>query len=106
MIKKLFATGIMVFLPVLISVMALLPLAGCTEPLMDDDDDDGGDDDDESDFDCSQFCDRIAQCDFDEELSITTLDECKDFCTVLDGEILKCTEYAENCGQLSWCLWD
>ncbi|MCZ7582857.1 MAG: TlpA family protein disulfide reductase [Deltaproteobacteria bacterium] len=89
--RRLFS--VVVFLA---AVAAFTMFAACGD---DDDDDSGGDGDKSGDS-----CEKIVQCDFGDELDISSMDECLDFINSLSEETSACVEAASNCDELASCF--
>ena len=66
--------------------------------------DDDDDDDDSQAKDCDTFCSRIADCSVGDELNISSMEECLNYCEADADDLVDCILQAENCDQVRECI--
>ncbi len=84
------------FFLVFIVVLALFAFGGCGD---DDDDDSGG-----GGGACDDFCDKVSECGFGDEIGVATTAECLEYCDQADDSLVECVADADNCDDLADCL--
>ena len=84
---------------VLATAIALALAAAAVSCGDDDDDDSGG-----GDAACSDFCNRLAECDAGGDLGIDSLDQCLSYCDSAEDAFVDCVREATSCGAVQECV--